>query len=308
MINFRYHLISLTAVFLALTVGLILGTAALNGPAVDALSETTNNLKENNQQLRDEINTLKEELADDQSFATEIAPTYLADKLSGQNVLLVTLPDAEPDAVEGVEKMLGYSGAGNAGRIRLHDSFFDQATSERLTDLAQDVTPDDMDAPVVYDGVEAAGVLLSGIATSKSGGEEVDVSEGDITTVTEAAQALEVLTVDQKLTGEADAVLIVGKGGASGSDADYYNSSVATLTGAFAADAATTLAMADGGQNDAMSTVRTDLADTVSTVDNVSTTQGQVATVAATVSLAVGSEAVALGNGDNADSLLPESI
>jgi len=31
-INFRYHVVSLTAVFLALAIGLVVGTAALNGP------------------------------------------------------------------------------------------------------------------------------------------------------------------------------------------------------------------------------------------------------------------------------------
>ena len=35
MINFRYHVVSLTAVFLALAIGLVVGTAALNGPVAD---------------------------------------------------------------------------------------------------------------------------------------------------------------------------------------------------------------------------------------------------------------------------------
>ncbi|GAB4005069.1 hypothetical protein GCM10029992_51840 [Glycomyces albus] len=74
MINFRYHLVSLTAVFLALTVGLILGTAALNGPAIDALEATSQSLRDSNAAYRDEIAALEEELNDDQSFASEIAP------------------------------------------------------------------------------------------------------------------------------------------------------------------------------------------------------------------------------------------
>ena len=37
MINFRYHVVSLTAVFLALAIGLVVGTAALNGPVADSL-------------------------------------------------------------------------------------------------------------------------------------------------------------------------------------------------------------------------------------------------------------------------------
>ena len=39
MINFRYHVVSLTAVFLALALGLVVGTAALNGPLSDSLRD-----------------------------------------------------------------------------------------------------------------------------------------------------------------------------------------------------------------------------------------------------------------------------
>ena len=35
MIDFRYHIVSLVAVFLALAVGLVLGTTALNQPILD---------------------------------------------------------------------------------------------------------------------------------------------------------------------------------------------------------------------------------------------------------------------------------
>src|SRR5581483_8165830 len=47
-INFRYHVVSLTAVFLALAIGLVVGTAALNGPAADALGEQVDALRKAN--------------------------------------------------------------------------------------------------------------------------------------------------------------------------------------------------------------------------------------------------------------------
>jgi hypothetical protein len=40
MIDFRYHLVSLVAVFLALAVGIVLGTTALNGPLTRGLQST----------------------------------------------------------------------------------------------------------------------------------------------------------------------------------------------------------------------------------------------------------------------------
>ena len=37
MIDFRYHLVSLIAVFLAVALGIVIGTTALNGPILDDL-------------------------------------------------------------------------------------------------------------------------------------------------------------------------------------------------------------------------------------------------------------------------------
>jgi hypothetical protein len=49
-INFRYHVVSLTAVFLALAIGLVVGTAALNGPVADSLKNQISALKQGQQQ------------------------------------------------------------------------------------------------------------------------------------------------------------------------------------------------------------------------------------------------------------------
>jgi Copper transport outer membrane protein, MctB len=43
-INFRYHVVLLTAVFLALAIGLIVGTAALNGPVANDLQSRVSQL------------------------------------------------------------------------------------------------------------------------------------------------------------------------------------------------------------------------------------------------------------------------
>jgi hypothetical protein len=140
-INFRYHLVSLTAVFLALTIGLILGTAALNGPAMEALEATSQSLRDSNNAMRDEIAALEEELKDDQSFASEIAPSYLDGRLTGQNILVVAMPGAESDVVDDVEEMLGYAGATSAGRVSLLDDFLDPANNDELAGLVDGVTP-----------------------------------------------------------------------------------------------------------------------------------------------------------------------
>ena len=42
MIDFRYHIVSIVAIFLALTIGIVVGTTALNGPVLDDLRGRVN--------------------------------------------------------------------------------------------------------------------------------------------------------------------------------------------------------------------------------------------------------------------------
>src|SRR6185437_7981717 len=104
-INFRYHVVSLTAVFLALAIGLVVGTAALNGPVADSLKNQISALNKDNSNKRDQINQYREELNRSQDFATEIAPSYLNNALAGRKILVVVLPNTSEFA-DGVISML----------------------------------------------------------------------------------------------------------------------------------------------------------------------------------------------------------
>ena len=45
MIDFRYHLVSIVAVFLALAIGIVLGATELQGSVIDGLRSSSNSLK-----------------------------------------------------------------------------------------------------------------------------------------------------------------------------------------------------------------------------------------------------------------------
>lgn len=110
MINFRYHVVSLTAVFLALAIGLVVGTAALNGPVADTLKDRVDALSKDNSNYREQANQYREELNRTQDFATEISPALLGGKLAGRKILVMVLPSGQ-DYAEGVTAMLKVAGA-----------------------------------------------------------------------------------------------------------------------------------------------------------------------------------------------------
>lgn len=309
MINFRYHLVSLTAVFLALTVGLILGTAALNGPAIDALEATSQSLRDSNAAYRDEIAALEEELNDDQSFASEIAPSYLEGRLADQSILLVTLPGVESEQADAMSEMLGYAGATSAGRLSILDDFLDPNNTDELADLVDGgITPDTIEAPVTYDGVAAVSAVLAAVTTGNFEGEPVEIEPGDITTATTGLEELGMMTVETAPTGTADGVIILGGGAASDSDAEARNAGVVTITGAFAVDAPTTYATtSSGGEGNPIAALRADDSEVaVSTVDDANLVQGQIATVAALAVQMTDGTISHLGNAEGNEGRLPE--
>ncbi|SDE04552.1 copper transporter [Glycomyces harbinensis] len=306
MINFRYHLVSLTAVFLALTVGLILGTAALNGPAIDAMQSSTQTLRDSNEQLRAENDQLSDQLGEDQAFANAIAPSYLAGKLTGRNIMVVALPGADTGVVDGAVEMLGYAGATVSGRISVLDDFFDPASGDQLADLADTTTPATIQAPVTYDGVAAMSYVLAAVATGEADGTTVEIAPGDITTVTTALTDLSMLTVETAPTGVADGVLILAGAGSPDSDAEDRNAGIVSFTTAFAADDPTVYAATTStGDGNPIATLRSDDNTTVATVDNVASPQGQIAAVVALADFIANGTVDHLGIGEGASGLLP---
>ncbi|MDA1360304.1 copper transporter [Glycomyces luteolus] len=306
MINFRYHLVSLTAVFLALTVGLILGTAALNGPAIQTFENTIQSLRDSNEQLREQAQQMENDLEDDQAFANAVAPSYLAGQLTARNVLVVALPGAEPEVVDGTVEMLGYSGATVSGRISILDDFFDPANTGTLGDLAERTTPDTMTTPVTYDGVTAMSYVLAAVTTGEAAGATVAITPGAITTVTTGLTELGMLTVETTPTGVADGVVIIAGSGFVDSDAADRNAGMVAFTNAYAADDPTVYAATtDTGDGNPIKTLLAENSETVATVDNVALTQGQIAAVAALADFINTGTVNHLGTGEGASDLLP---
>ena len=308
MINFRYHLVSLTAVFLALTVGLILGTAALNGPAIDALDATVQSLRDNNADLRDQVASLEDDLNDDQSFASEIAPSYLEGMLTDQDVLVVALPGANSDHVDGVAQMLEYAGARDAGRLSILDDFLDPANSDQLADLVDGVTPDTIEAPVTYDGVAAMSAILAAVTTGSFEGEPVELESGDTTTVTAGLDELGMLTIDSAPAGRADGVVLVGGEVPNDSEAEARNSGAVAVADAFAVDVpAVYAAPSTVGDGNPVTQLRDESSEVaISTVDNANSAQGQLSVAVALAALIFDGAIHHLGTSEGLEGQLPD--
>ncbi|MFJ8691093.1 copper transporter [Micromonospora wenchangensis] len=303
MINFRYHVVSLTAVFLALAIGLVVGTAALNGPVADSLKETVNSLRKDNQQMRQSVNSLQKELDMEEDFAAEIAQIMLPGKLTGKRVMVLSLPTGR-EHTEGVLKMLQTAGATVTGRVDIQDKFVNPDNNTSLMELA--VTAARPTAPASAlpgngNGVETSSALLASVLLDRPQGTPA-VTEADRRAVLAAYVNAGYLTSEEKVTGPAEAVVVVSGQPYVDKDSAKKDESVVKIAEQFDRTGAIVVGGNGSAGGNLVAVVRGDpvLAQTISTVDNANTVQGQLVTSLALVQQLTEKRTGQYGVGDNA--------
>jgi hypothetical protein len=142
-IDFRYHLVSMVAVFLALAVGLVVGATALKPRLADTLDRLSKQEQQQINLYRTLNGNLQKQLNSDEAAFKASAPLLLDGLLTGQRAVLVTAPGADGSTITGVTAALQQAGAVVTGQAELQPSFFDTSasTESSLTSLAQQVAP-----------------------------------------------------------------------------------------------------------------------------------------------------------------------
>lgn len=119
MIDFRYHVASLVAVFLALGLGLLIGTVMLGDDVlvkqqaamISRLEQDFNTVRGEKRTLMERAASLERDLAREREFEVSVLPALIRDRLLGKRIaLLVTadVPDAGlGDRVKGALKQAG---------------------------------------------------------------------------------------------------------------------------------------------------------------------------------------------------------
>nr|WP_277925332.1 copper transporter [Sediminivirga luteola] len=124
-IDFRYHLVSLISVFLALAIGIILGAGPLREPIGESLTQQVESLREDRDQLRQQAQAA-EALSEAQgAFVEQSAPRLLRDSLNDVPVVVIGLPSADDEVLAGLQTRLGEAGAGPVTTVTLAEDFLD---------------------------------------------------------------------------------------------------------------------------------------------------------------------------------------
>lgn len=132
MINLRYHVFSLVAVFAALAIGIVVGSTTVRSGLVDNLRGNVERAEERITEVEtenDELSTRARQL----ELLEEDGVQLVADAVPGVPILWITAPGLDGDVWRGVQRMARSAGAVTIGRVVVEREVFD---TEDVADLA----------------------------------------------------------------------------------------------------------------------------------------------------------------------------
>jgi len=291
-IDFRYHLVSLIAVFLAVALGIVIGTTQLNGPLTDNLQGQVTALQDDKRGLEDQTQQLQTQLDDVGSFEEAVGPTLVENTLAGRSVVLVigTGEGVTTGVVEGLTALLGSAGATVTGTIRLTEGYGDPAGDTELQSYLTGPGMPPGTLPAETDDVsELLATRLADVLMIPGAGGTAPAPEASATsTVLAGLEELEVLSRDTSSVSPADSAVFLTAGTLTGEEAGDRTAALVELVAALDARGSGAVVAGDqaaDGDGGLVAAVRGDATVTgsVSTVDNVTTPAGRISTVLALV-------------------------
>ncbi|WP_162453796.1 copper transporter [Phytoactinopolyspora mesophila] len=285
MIDFRYHLVSIIAIFFALAAGIVLGAGPLSDTIDDTLTDQTSDLREDNRRLREQLETANEEQAYQEAFVNEITPRLVSDQLEGERVAVIALPGASEDTVEEVSEALERAGAEADLTVSIEPAWTDPDSEPVLDQLATEMVSSGTELGAGNGFDRGAAVLAAALLSRSPENGEADAPARTVDTmvVTAYEEAGMIQLGHDASTTPTMAVAVAGP--VSGDDADERLSRLLKLTDELRANSDGVVV---GGppataQNGLVAALRgadvEDDADEVSTVDVIDLPTGRVAAV-----------------------------
>ena len=310
MISFRYHIVSIVSVFLALAVGVALGGGPLKGEVDNTLVKQVEADRKAKSDMRAQISGLQSANGFTDDFATKVAPQLVGGSLTGRPVTLLVMPDAEQSTVTSLTKIVQTAGGTVGGTIRAGDDLVDVGKKQLVDELSSQLLDgvNDVNVPANAGPYERLGAILArAVATSEDGGAAVDDSANSILAGLSTA---DLLSPAGDFNKRGSLVLVVtGPGPDDGQAREGASAVVTSLVDALdqGSDGVVVAGPIAAARNaGVIEAVRRDVAtaEDVSTVDTLDRVAGQVVAVMALAEQSRGASGH-YGSVDAADGVMP---
>ncbi|MFR9288066.1 copper transporter [Varibaculum cambriense] len=207
MIDFRYHLVSLMAVLVALTMGVVLGAGPLQGKISDTLSGQVTALSKQQTELRQANEDLVKQANSSNEYIGVLGRKVTPGTMTGRKVAVVRMPGVSDEAVNGINAQLKMAGAAITDSVTVKDSWFNEDSQSYRDTLASTLASklgDKADAKVSSQqvlatalgmGLTSSDKEIQTLVTSLSAGDTPLISASE---VTDPAQLIVVATEESK--------------------------------------------------------------------------------------------------------------
>jgi hypothetical protein len=269
-ISFRYHIVSIVAVFLALALGIVVGTTALNGPITKDLRNQVNDVKKQRDTLAAEVKRLQGQVDDAGQFASTYGAQLVANSLAGRNVLEIVQ--------DGLSQQVTAAGGKISGRVTITKAYLDPSRGAGVNSLATGPAhPIGWTAPETSEADQLGGSLLAYVLLGR--GERTDLTQ-----VLGGFSELHMLSVEGQDITPSTTVVVLGHGSMPAKD--YGGTAELSLVAALARAGGHVVVAGDGAsasQDGLVSLVRKSKPNraAVTTVDDADSAFGQVSAVLA---------------------------
>ena len=283
MISFRYHVVSLLAVLLALGAGVALGSGPLQREDDDATTTRTTGTPATTDASQEGYARFSN------AFAASLIGDLAKGRLQGRTVSMLVLPGASPNQVSGVSSVVAQAGASLTGAVRVSADLVDPGKRQLVDELGGQLEAGATKVPIEAGAAsyERLGTLLAyAISTGIPGGDAIDQQGKSILAGLSTAG---LISTDEELQRRGNLVVVVA-GAPEPDDTDAAGRAGIVLSLAKALDVASggvvvtgPLAAADPGG--ALAAVRQDTAamKSLSTVDSGDVPAGIIVTLLAMV-------------------------
>jgi len=222
-IDFRYHLVSIVSIFMALAVGIVLGAGPLKEDIGNTLTSEVKNLRADKASLRSELDAAEKGTSARDEFTSASNRSLLAERLKDTTVTLVVLPGADPNLVKSTQGTLASAGAVVGSTISVQDNWVDPDKAAFRATLGQQLASQ-VGVPIDQSGSDVVDAVLARSVLAKAG-----------STAAGAASALEAMRTGDLIRYTPDnvkvaSIAVVVAGPVTGSDATAREARAAGLS------------------------------------------------------------------------------
>lgn len=312
MVDFRYLLITVVAIFLALTIGILMGSGFFAEPVRKNLEDRVEAVRNQNADLLGQINELESAIGHNNRFAEAVEPYIVDNRLQGHQVVLFTFADSDGSIVEEETTVLEQAAADLVSTITITEDF-ELSGQEEADELAAalDSTATDKEA-LRQAAARTLGTTVAAAGDSLPGQTQDPGTVARLEGTVDALEQAGFITVDRKVQGQTipPGALFLVTGGSVDPPAFDAAAFARTLGASLASrDADVVVTESTESVWGLVASIRDDgdARAVVSTVDDAEDVEGRIAMVLAFVQPSE-EPAGHYGIEDGADAVIPEPV